>query len=52
MCLLILTAGSNDTMRLLDLSWNSIRLKGATAVAKGLMVRGKVCVFARNNVNV
>ena len=31
--------GSNDTLRTLDLSWNSIRLKGATAVAKGLQVR-------------
>ena len=31
--------GTNDTLRTLDLSWNSIRLKGATAVAKGLQVR-------------
>ena len=30
--------GENDTIKLLDLSWNHIRGQGAVGIARGLMV--------------
>lgn len=37
----ILTA-ANDSLQILDLSWNYIRLKGGISIAKGLKVRTKL----------
>ena len=38
-----ITAAANDSIEILDLSWNQIRRRGALAIAAGL----KVCTFHR-----
>lgn len=38
-------AAANDSLQILDLSWNYIRLKGGISIAKGLKVRTKLNQF-------
>lgn len=34
--------GVNSTLRILDLSWNHLRLEGAVSVCRGLAVREQI----------